>query len=123
VVSGGYSHHAESIAERVAAKCDGRASTTFVFLLAFRASVHCLCQKGFKIVDVKVNMNWRPVSLISPNFVSSRGQFASSRFLDQSDLGVSTFENDVCRHRSSDLGKSQGIAIKSQAVFKQRNVN
>ena len=121
--SGGHSDHAETIAKRVAAKCDGRARITFEFLLAFRASVHCLCQERFKIVDVKVNMNWRPVSLISTNFVSSLGWFASSRFLDQSDLGVPTLEDDVCRYGSSDLRKSQGVAIKSQAFVKQRNVN
>ncbi len=53
----------------------------------------------------------------------SLGRFASSRFLDQSDLRVATFENDVCRHGSSDLGKSQGIAIKSQTFIEQRNVD
>ena len=121
--SGGCSHHAESIAERVGAKCYGRAGTPFEFLLTFRASVHCSCQKGFKVVDVKVDMNGRPVSLISTNLVCSLGRFASSRFLDQSDLGVSTFEQDICGNRSSDLCKSQGVAIKSQAVFKLRNVD
>ena len=69
--SGGFSHHTETIAERIAAKCDGWARTTFKFLFTFRASVHCLCQKGFKIVDLKVDMNWRPVSLIAANFVGS----------------------------------------------------
>ena len=121
--SGGCSYHAESIAERVGAKCYGRAGAAFEFLLTFRAGVHCICQKGFKVVDVKVDMNRRPVSLISTNLVCSLGRFASSRFLDQSDLGISTFEQDICGNRSSDLGKSQGVAIKSQAVFKPRNVD
>src|SRR4029450_4402818 len=91
------------------------------FLLTFRASVDCLCQKGFKIVDMKINMNWRPVSFISTNFVSSLAWVASSRFLDQSDLGVPTFENDVRRHRPSDFGKSQGVPIKSQTFIKLRD--
>jgi hypothetical protein len=47
------------------------ACITFEFLLAFRTSVDYLCQEGFKIVDVKINMNWCPVSLISTNIVSS----------------------------------------------------
>jgi hypothetical protein len=72
---------------------------------------------------VKVDMNWRPVSLISANFVGSLGRSAPGRFLGQSDLRVTTFENDVFRHRSSDLGKSHGVAIKSQAFIEQRNVN
>src|SRR4029077_12314320 len=92
---------------------------TLEFLLTFRTRVHCLCEKGFKIVDVKVDMNRRPVSLISANFVSPLGRFAPSRFLDQSDLRA-TFENDIGRHRSADLGKSQGVAIKSQAFIEQR---
>src|SRR5262245_31888906 len=83
----------------------GREPPSNFFLLTFRASVDCLCQKGLKIVDMKVNMNWRPVSFISTNFVSSLGWIASSRFFDQSDLGVPTFENDVSRHRPSDFGK------------------
>src|SRR5262249_58312598 len=104
VVSGGCFHDAETIAERIAAKRDRWVPTTFEFLLTFRAGVHCLCQKGFKIVDVKVNMNWRPVSFISANFVRSLRRFATSRFLDQADLRVTTFENDIGRHGTSDLG-------------------
>ena len=70
----------KSIAERVSAKCYGRAGA-HEFLLAFRASVHCICQKGFKVVDVKVDMNGRPVSLISTNLaVCSLSRFAPADF-------------------------------------------
>jgi hypothetical protein len=123
IISASRSHDAETIAEGIAAKCDGWARTTFESMLTFRASVHCLCQKGFKLFDLKVDMNRGPASLISANFVGSLGRPAPSRFLDQSDLRVTTFENDVFRHRSSDLGQSQGVAIKSQAFIEQRNVN
>jgi hypothetical protein len=99
-------YHAETIAERIATKRDGWACTAFEFLLAFRTSIHCFGQERFKGVDVKVNVNWRPVSLISTNIVSALGRFGSRRFLDQPDLGIPTFEDDVCRDRSSDLAKS-----------------
>jgi hypothetical protein len=61
--SGGCSHHAETIAEWIAAKGDRRMRITLEFLLTLRSSVHCHCQKSFKIIDVKVDMNWCPVSL------------------------------------------------------------
>jgi hypothetical protein len=95
----------------------------FEFLFTSGAGLHCFFQEIFEIVDVKVDMNRRPVSLISANVVSSRGRFAPGRFLDQSDLGLTTFENDVCRHRSSDLGKAQGVPIESQTFIELRNVN
>src|SRR5262249_18406345 len=116
-------NHAETIAKRITAKCDGWVCTTLEFLFTFRASAHCLRQKGFKIVDVKVDMNRCPMSLIAANVVSLLGRLAPSRFLDQSDLRVTTFENDICRHRSRDLGKSQAVAIKPQAFIEQRNVD
>src|SRR5262245_40670479 len=53
------SHDAETISKWIATKCDRRAGTAFEFLLAFGASLHCHCQEGFKIVDVKVDVNWR----------------------------------------------------------------
>ena len=111
------------MAEWITAKGDGRTPATFEFLLAFRASAHCLCQEGFKIVDVKVNVNRRPVSLIATNVIGPLGRFASSRLLNQSDLGVSAIENDVCRDGPGDLGKPQGVAIKSQAFIKSWDVN
>jgi hypothetical protein len=66
-----------TMAEWITAKGDGRTPATFEFLLTFRASGHCLCQEGFKIVDVKVNVNRRPVSLIATNVIGSLGRFAS----------------------------------------------
>ena len=111
------------MAERIAAKGDGRVRAAFEFLLAFRAGVHGLCQEALKIVDVKIDMDRRPMALVSPEIVGSLGRFAASRFLDQADLRVATLENDVRRHRSSDLCKSQGIAIKSQTFIEPRNVN
>src|SRR5262245_9595729 len=116
-------YDAETITERVAAKRDRRASTDFEFLLAFRTGVHCLSQECFKIVDVKVNVNWCPVSVIPANIISPHSRLRSRRFLYQSDLRVSTFENDVRRNRSSDLGKSQGVAIEPQSLVKLRDVN
>jgi hypothetical protein len=121
--SGGFSHDAETIAEWVAAKCDGRVCAAFEFLLTLRAGAHCLRQERFKIVNVKVNMNWRPMPLISANVLTSLGRLASGGFLDQSNFRISAFEDDVCRHRSSDLGQAQGIAIKSQALIEVRDVD
>jgi hypothetical protein len=71
------SHNAETISKWITTKCDGRACPAFEFLLAFRASIHCLGQEGIEIVDVKVNVNWRPVSIVSTNVVSSFCRFGS----------------------------------------------
>jgi len=65
------------MAEWIATKRDGWACTAFEFLLAFRTSIHCLSQERFEVVDVKVNVNWCPVSLISTNIVSPVGRFGS----------------------------------------------
>jgi hypothetical protein len=122
-VSGRCCDHAETIAKRIAAECDGRVRATFEFLLTSGASLHRSFQEIFEIVDVKVDMNRCPVSLISANVVSSPRRFAPGQFLDKSDLGFTAFENDVCRHRSSDLGKTQCVPIESQTFIELRNVN
>jgi len=115
--------YAETVAKRIAAKCDRWAAAHFEFLLASRASIQCLGQDSFKVVDVEVDVNWSPVALISTNVVSPFRRFGPSRFLDQSDLRVTALENHVCCDWPSDLGKSQRVAIKSKAFIKLRNVN
>jgi hypothetical protein len=117
------SHYAESISKRIAAKGDGWARAAFEFLLAFRASTQRLGQETFKIFDVEVNMNWSPVALISANVVQPLRWFGTCRLLNQSDLGVATFENNVRCDRSSDLGKLQSAAIESKTFVKSWNVN
>jgi len=71
------SHNAETISKWITAKCDGRACTAFEFLLALRARTHCLGQECFEIIDVKVDVNWRPVSIVSTNVVGSFSRLAS----------------------------------------------
>jgi hypothetical protein len=107
------SDYAKTVAEWIAAKRDGRACSAFEFLLALRASIQCLGQEGLKVIDVEVDVNWSPVSVIPTYVVSSFRRFCSRWFLSQSDLGVTAFENDIRSDRSGDLGKSQSIAIKS----------
>jgi hypothetical protein len=107
------SDYAETIAERVAAKRDGRASSAFEFLLTFRAGVQRVDQENLKIVDMEIDVNWSPVSLISTNVVRPFRRVGSCSFLNQADLGVTTFENDVRRDWSSDFDKTQCITIKS----------
>src|SRR5204862_3875602 len=94
------SDYAETIAERIAAKRDGRVSSAFEFLLTFSACVQRFDQDTLKIVDMKIDVNWSPVSLISTNVVRSLRRVGSCSFLNQADLGVATFENDVRRDRS-----------------------
>jgi hypothetical protein len=53
------SDYAETIAEWIAAKRDGRAFCAFEFLLAFRASVQRVGQDTVKIVDMEVDVNRR----------------------------------------------------------------
>ena len=107
------SDYAETIAERIAAKRDGRASAAFESLLTFRASVQRVDQDNLKIVDMEIDVNWSPVSLISTNVVRPLRRVGSCSLLDQADLGVATFENDVRRDWSSNFDKTQCITIKS----------
>jgi hypothetical protein len=117
------SGYAKTIAEWIAAKSDRRSSSTFEFLLAFRASVQRVGQNTLEIVDMEIDVNRRPVPLISSNVVRPLRGFGSCSFLDQADLGAATFENDVCRYRSSGFDKTQCIAIKSQPFIELRDVN
>jgi hypothetical protein len=117
------SDDAETIAEWIAAKGDGRAFSAFEFLLAFRAGVQRGAQDPLKIVDMEIDVNWRPVSLISANVVRPPRRFGSGSFLHQADLGAATFENDVRRERSSDFDETQCIAIEFQPFIKLRDVN
>ena len=107
------SDYAESVAEWIAAKGNGRAFSAFEFLLAFSASVQRVDQDTLKIVNMEVNVNRRPMSLISANVVRLLRRLGSCSFFNQADLGAATFENDVRRDGSSDLDKTQCITIKS----------
>src|SRR3569832_1400942 len=117
------SHDAETIAERVAAKRNGRPRTALEFLLACRAGVYRACQHGFKIVDVKIDVNRRPVPFISAHVVGSPGRPGARRLFDQSDLGVAASQYGVDRDGSSDLRQSHRVAIKAQAFIELRNVD
>jgi hypothetical protein len=106
------SDYAETIAEWIAAKRDGRASSAFEFLFTFRTGVQRVAQDNLKIVDMEVDVNWGPVSFISTNVVRPLRRVGSCFFLNQADLGVATFENDVRHDRSSDFDQTQSITIK-----------
>src|SRR6188508_380875 len=107
------SDDAKTVAEWIAAKRDGRPSSAFEFLLAYRAGVQRFDQHILEIVDMEIDVNRRPVPLVSPDVVRSLRRFGSCRFFDQADLGAAAFENDVCRNRSGDFHKTQCITIKS----------
>jgi hypothetical protein len=107
------SNYAETITEWIAAKRDRRVFSAFEFLFAFRASVQHLDQDTLKIVNVEIDVNRRPVSLISTNVVRPLRRFGSCPFLNQTDLGAATFENDIRRDRSGDFDKAQRATIKS----------
>lgn len=100
----GRRNDAETIPERVAAKRDRGMLTAREFLLAARAGLDCSCQERVEVVDVEVDVNRRPVSLVATNIVSSRRWLGTCRFLHQADLGAPTRENDISRNRASDLG-------------------
>ena len=117
------SDYAEPIAEWIAAKRDGREFSAFEFLLAFRASVQRVDQETLKIVDMEVDVNRRPGSLISANVVRPLRRVGPCSFLYQADFGAATFENDVSRDRSSDFDETQCITIKSQPLIELRDVN
>ena len=84
----------------IAAKRDGRASSTFEFLLAIRPSVQRVGQHTLEIVDVEIDVNFSsPVRSYESNVVRPFAGLVPAGFFDQADLGAATFENDVCRNR------------------------
>ena len=85
------SDYAETIAEWIAAKRDRRVYSAFEFLFAFRASVQHVDQDALKIVDVEIDVNRRPVSLIATNVVRPLRRLGSRPFLNQTDLGAAAF--------------------------------
>src|SRR5579863_1891062 len=121
--SAAHSHDTEAVAERVAAECNGRPRSAFELLLAFGAGIHRACQNDLEIVNLKVDVNRRPVSLVSANVVRSFGRLGAGRFLDESDLSAPACENSVGRDGSGNFGQSEGVAIEAQAVVKLRNVD
>jgi hypothetical protein len=105
------SDYAETITEWIAAKSDRRALSAFEFLLALPARVQYVDQDTLKIVDMEIDMNRRPVSLIPTNVVRFPRRLASCPLLDQADLAAPTFENDIRRDRSSDFDETQCTTI------------
>jgi hypothetical protein len=117
------SNYAETITEWIAAKRDRRALSAFEFLLALPARVQHVDQDTLKIVDMEIDMNRCPVSLIPANVVRSLRRLAPCPLLNQADLAAPTFENDIRRDRSSDFGETQCTTIESQSFIELRNVN
>jgi hypothetical protein len=118
-----FSDDAEAIAEWIAAKCNGRAVTTFELLFAGRASVEGHCQEGREIVDMKIDVNGCPVSVVSSDIVSCLTRLRACGLLDQADLRVAALQNDICRDWSSDLGQPESVPIETQALVKSRDVD
>jgi hypothetical protein len=117
------SDYAETITEWIAAKRDRRALAAFEFLLAFPARVQHVGQDTLKIVDMEIDMNRCPVSLIPTHVVRSLRRLASRLLLNQADLAVPTCENDIRRDRSSNFDETQCTKIESQSFIELRDVN
>ena len=117
------SNNAETITEGIAAKRNRRALSVLEFLLALPARVQHVDQDTLKIVDMEIDMNRCPVSLIPTHVVRSFRRLASCPLLNQADLAVPTFENDIRRDRSSDFGETQCTTIESQSFIELRDVN
>jgi hypothetical protein len=98
-------------------------SFTFKPLLAFRASVYRVDQNTVKIVNMEIDVNRRPVPLISSNIARTLRREGSCSFLNQPDLGAATFEDDIRSNRSSDFDETQCVTIKSQPLIELRDVN
>ena len=64
-------HYAEPVPERVAAEGDGRIAGHAVHLLSFCASCQSSPHRCFKILDTKIDVNGRPVSLVPANVTAS----------------------------------------------------
>src|SRR5579872_1080811 len=117
------SHDAEAVAERVAAECNRRPRAAFELVFAFPAGLHHACKSGLEIVDVKVDVNRRPVSLVTTNVVSSLGRFGAGGLLDESNLGVPASKNSIGRDRPGHFRQPESIAIETQALIEPWNVN
>src|SRR5579862_6125852 len=96
--------HAEPVAERIAAKCGGGSTAPLEFPLALRARTQCPFQKAVEVLDVKIDMDRRPVPLVPAHVIRARGWFAAGRLFDDSDPAVTAFENHIGRDRACDLG-------------------
>jgi len=116
------SNYAETIAERITAKGYGRVFSARKFLLAFCASVQCACQNALEIFDMEVDVNRRPVALISANIIGPLRRPGACLLLNQADLGVPALQNDVRRNGSSNLCEPKSITIKSKATVELRDV-
>jgi hypothetical protein len=118
-----WTHQAETIAEGIAAKGDGGAAGRLEFLLAFGARVQGPRQSGFEIVDMEIDVDRRPMALVSANIVAANRGFRACPFLHDPDLRVSAFEDDVLCNRPRDLGEFKGVAIEAKTVFEARNID
>src|SRR3569832_1840821 len=73
------SHDAEAIAERVAAKRNGRPRAALELLRACRAGVYRTCLHVFNIVDLKFEENQQPKPNKTTNDVGSPGRPGARR--------------------------------------------
>jgi hypothetical protein len=90
------------------------AGSTFKPLLARRAGIQHLGQGDLEIVDMEIDVNRRPVSLISADIARALRRDSAGRLFDQADLGAAAIENDVGGDRPGSFGKAQGVTVKSQ---------
>ena len=97
--------------------------TACEFLFAFRPGVQHPDQDAVEIVDMEIDVDRRPMSLISANVVGSLRRAGSRRFLNQADLAAAALENDIGGDRSSDFDKTQCATIKSQPLIELRDVD
>ena len=118
-----WADYAETIAEGIAAKGNGRAAWHVEFLLAFSAGVQGPRQGGFKVVNMEIDVHGRPVTFVSTNIVAAHGGFRARGFLHDSELRLSAFEDDVRCNRPCDLGEFKGVAIEAKTLFEVRNID
>jgi hypothetical protein len=117
------SDHAESVAERIAAKRGGWPAAALEFLLAFRAGAQRPFQKGIEIIDVKIDMDRCPVTLVPAHAIGTQRRFATSRLLNDPDPGVAALEDHISRDGPCDFAQRQSVAIKTQPLIDLGNVD
>ena len=110
-------YNAKSVSKGIAAERDRRIARDTVNLLHVCAGSYCSLESCFEVVNAKVYVYRRPVSLVPADVAAWRSGRRPRRLSKKADDGIALAQYGVARMRTGSLHEAESIAKKLYALL------
>lgn len=109
------------MSERIAAESHGPVLGVLEDLLACCPCIESLRESHFEVIDMDVQMHWRPMMFVVARLSGASGSLRACAFLEQADVSIAGAEYDHTRNGFGELRESEGTSVEPNCLREIRH--